>query len=192
MKIELRAAFFVVAACLLCIACATVDAEPTTFSEDPAWVTIGFQILTGITIGVSSGLIFAGAAYARSTWRHRETVSAFRMRIEDAKVETSIEKAQAILDSQPEDLSRSRPEVTASSWQYRLFEHELEALRVKLVHEGAELRPAERGALEQWLVSTNRVLQMFISGNALPPPEIYDGFWTSLEEQGWSGLKQSS
>ena len=80
--------------------------------NESVWSTIGAQILTGITIGVSSGVILALGQYIRSRWQHRNAIKSFRARIEQAQRETSIEKCQRIVDEQPEALREARPDVT--------------------------------------------------------------------------------
>ncbi len=155
--------------------------------NESVWSTIGAQILTGITIGVSSGVILALGQYIRSRWQHRNAIKSFRARIEQAQRETSIEKCQRIVDEQPEALREARPDVTAEAWQYRIVESELEALRIKLLHEGVQLDPEERASLERGIVGFSRVLDTLFpaGGTKIPPSSMYDRFWDQLKGDGW-------
>ncbi len=146
---------------------------------------IGLQILSGIVVGVSSGFILALAAYARSVWRHRQTVRAFRQRIARAMANSSIVAAQKAYDSGSDAAKNSLLHITPEAIQYKMFEIECESLRVMLAHQGDRLHHHEREAIDEWLNSTRRFMDLAERASTPPDPSLYDDFWATLGEKGW-------
>ena len=151
--------------------------------EDSLWATVGLQVITGITVGVTSGLILAIVAFLWSRYRRRQVIKMFDDRVREAKHESSITKIQEDLDT----ILKNHPDLTVPQLQFDLFKAQLKDLQILLDDRGNELDPEKRVVLRRWLVSQENLLQNISALGKIPgSPQAYEGFWHTLEEMGWS------